>query len=147
MQKQKVDNLIRKAGEKIEQADMKRDANDFYNIPIYSESNVESYFEFKKEQFDLEYDFIRNNWEVDLDYSIRTCGKFERKMRELLRGASKKLLSHFSAKQNEINYSNKQCWRQMQLYIEMLQRENKMMQQKQELLEREINEIKSHIRN
>ena len=68
--------------------------------------------------------FFRENWEVSLDYPIRPCNFVSKTIRKLLKKMSKVLLRNYASAQNNINYSNKQCWELILLYAESLQKEN-----------------------
>lgn len=145
MERGEIEKLINEVKIEIQKAGWKEDAVEFSDISIRPANEVEIYNTFSKEIFDREYSFLKNSWEVKQNYVIMPCGKLRRAARKLVRKLRMFLLSDYMARQNAINYTNKQCMRQIQLYINQMQQEKEILETKCGLLEKKIQDLANEV--
>ncbi len=140
MNEQKVNELFEKALRRIETEGMVHQEVMFEENEGQDKmtSGEDTYLK----QLKNECSFLGENWEVSLDYPIRQCNFVSKTIRKLLKKMSKVLLGNYAAAQNNINYSNKQCWEQIVLYAEALQKENEELRNQVEKLTLDIEGLK-----
>lgn len=139
MNEQRVNELYERAANKIQENGLMHQNIRFAENEERENAELEAMTCIN--ELKTEFDFLRDNWEVALDYSIPSCGFVSRKLRQIRRKISKVLLRNYASAQNNINYGNKQCWEKTLLYMNALQKENEELRKKMEVLTEQMEGI------
>lgn len=141
MEKRRVDEIISEVATQVEQEGWVRDAAQFETTLVEHRSCITKDKQYDRMILEKEYKFLKNQWEISLDYSINATGTLGRALRKVVQKVSKIVLSRFVQKQNAVNFSNLQSMHQIQLFIEQSQAQNQELQKKCSMLECRIAEL------